>query len=252
MAVLLVFVTGCAASEEPPAPSTPPTSAPPSAPGLDQSVTQWCSGQETDGVEQELINTDDGSAVMTLRVGSGTTTAILSHQTNGKGSCGFLFFAQQLAAEGISVILVDSCGYGRSSCPSKESSPGILAEIAQQARDDGAERVALVGASMGGSLVTTAAPDSGADAVVNLSGAAKIDAAQLSRDAPLVEAPYLVVQSGEDYPDLEATRKVWDKIPAKKKELIKVSTGHGYDFLRPDKGETPTTVGQKVIDWISG
>ncbi|MDN5726567.1 MAG: lysophospholipase [Propionibacteriales bacterium] len=249
----VVLLTGCGAGGPGTAgPSSPPpaSSKPPPA-GQDQPVSQWCmgAGENTDGVEQKLVTTGSGAEVMTMRVGTGPVTALLVHQTNGKGACGFLFFAQQLARSGVSAVTVDACGYGRSDCPSDDT-PAVLAELANQARDEGAERVVLVGASMGGSLVTMAGPGAKADAVVNLSGPATFGPADLERDAPLVTMPLLVVQSGEDIADLDATRKIWDKIPAKRKQLVKQPNGHGYDFLRSDDPTKPTTGGRTVIDWV--
>lgn len=249
-----VLLTGCGGAVGSSVdPSSPPPASSKQAPaGRDQPVSQWCmgAGEDTNGVEQKLVTTGSGAEVMTMRVGTGPVTALLVHQTNGKGSCGFLFFAQQLAKSGVSVVTVDACGYGRTSCPSPDDTPAILSELANQARSEGAERVVLVGASMGGSLVTMAGPGAKADAVVNLSGPAKIGPADLERDAPLITMPLLVVQSNDDSADLDATRKIWDKIPAKRKQLLKQPDGHGYDFLRSDDPTKPTKVGRTVIDWV--
>ena len=69
--------------------------------------------------------------------------------------CGFLFYADFLAKRGIRILLVDLCDHGQSICLNDPiaDDPGAQVKLAvDAARAEGAERVVLVGASLGGPL----------------------------------------------------------------------------------------------------
>ena len=106
-------------------------------------------------------------------LGSSGTSAGLLHQTDGYGLCGFLFYADYLAEHGVRVVAMDLCGYGQSLCvgrPLGNDPAGQVKVVTDAVRADGATRVVLVGASMGGSVSLTAAKAVEADAIVDLSG----------------------------------------------------------------------------------
>ena len=62
------------------------------------------------GVEQRPLTAPDGSVINTVWLGSGSTAAVLLHQTDGNGLCGMLFYASYLADHGIRSVAIDLCG----------------------------------------------------------------------------------------------------------------------------------------------
>jgi pimeloyl-ACP methyl ester carboxylesterase len=97
---------------------------------------------------------------------------VLLHQGGGDGLCGFLFCADFLAKQGIRVALLDMCNNGQSYCVNRPIADDPAAQvklIVDVARADGAQRVVLVGASVGASVAVTAAGATKRDAIVILS-----------------------------------------------------------------------------------
>jgi pimeloyl-ACP methyl ester carboxylesterase len=140
-------------------------------------IEQFCTGYSIPaGITQRRLEAPDGALLNSAWLGSGETAAVLLHQGDGNGLCGFLFYADFLAKRGIKVALLDFCDYGQSSClgkPIAEDRSAQVKVITDAARADGARRVALVGASLGGAVAVTAARTTKPDAIVDLSGGAK-------------------------------------------------------------------------------
>jgi alpha-beta hydrolase superfamily lysophospholipase len=109
-------------------------------------------------------------------VGNGPDTAVFVHESGTQGLCGFWPYADWLAsAEGVRSVLFNQCAYGVSQCAAiDEAREWIAATEAAvaRARDHGARRVTIVGASVGGIVALHAATSitPRVDAVVNLSG----------------------------------------------------------------------------------
>jgi Alpha/beta hydrolase family len=96
---------------------------------------------------------------------------------HGDGMCGFLFYGEFLAAHGVHVVLMDFCDYGQSDCgDAPPQLPAQVEAVTRAVRDQGAKRVVLVGASLGGSVAVAAAKRTKADAIVDLSGPADFGA----------------------------------------------------------------------------
>lgn len=243
----LVLLAGCAGSggEE-----TDTAAEPGPSP---RTIDQQCRG-EFAGVEAGVLEGPDGAWLHTASVGDSSTVAVLLHQTNGGGLCGFLPYAQELADRGVQAELFDLCPYGQSVCqthqPWLEEPVSQIALVVERARAEGAERVVLVGASMGGSLAVQAAPAVQADAVVDLSGPAVFSTADFSRDAALLTMPALVAISDDDPDDVEALTEGFDTIPAETKEFVHVEAGHGYTLLEED--EVWTALADQVAGWVAG
>jgi pimeloyl-ACP methyl ester carboxylesterase len=186
-------------------------------------------------------------------LGSGKTTAVLLHEADGSGMCGFLFYADFLARHGIRVLLVDLCNHGQSNClndPIAED-PGAQVKLAvDAARADGAERVVLVGASLGGSVAVTAARPAKPDSIVVLSSSAKEEHSDIEADAPNVTMPALFAFSRADQADLGAVRNQLKNMPAKEKEFLIYDSGHGYTLLHDVSSEEPTALATRVAKWI--
>jgi dienelactone hydrolase len=186
-------------------------------------------------------------------LGSGETAAVLLHQTDGYGLCGFLFYADYLAKRGVRAVGMDLCGYGQTFCagPLADDPAGQVKLVTDAVRADGATRVVLVGASMGGSISLTAAKAVEADAIVDLSGPAEFEQSALAHDAANVTMPALFAFSGTDESDLKAVRKALPRMPSKKKQLLTYKTGHGYELLRDPITLAMTPLAKRVLRWVA-
>jgi dienelactone hydrolase len=284
-AVVLALPTACssgsggataegARSQEPSTSATGPTAASPSAtPG--ESATPaydpgpWrplrglgrC-GPQPPRLAHERFTTavvrGPGLVLPAVTAGRGRTVAVLLHQTNGNGFCGWLSFAQRVAqVPGQTALAIDLCGYGQSDCA--EGSTTIGRQVAQvraaigYARDRlGARRIVLVGASMGGSLaVLAAARDRRVDAVVDLSGPEEWGGAAVHRHGAELRAPLLVAMSDRERPvEIESARALADAAPPGS-VFLGADSGHGYELLEAADGR-PTPVSDQVLARIAG
>ena len=129
-------------------------------------------------------------------------------------------YADFLAKQGIRVALLDLCNNGQSYCVNRPIADDPAAQVklsVDAARADGAQRVVLVGASLGASVAVTAAGATKPDAIVILSSSAQEEHSDITKDAPNVAMPALFALSRADHDDLVVVRSQLKKMPTKKK-----------------------------------
>jgi dienelactone hydrolase len=197
--------------------------------------------------------------MLAVQLGRGKTIAVLLHQTDGDGLCGFWPYAVRLADhDGIHTVLVDLCGYGQSQCRQGKFYDDQLAQVAlavRWARSLGGTRIVLVGASMGGALALATTPSTHADAVVDLSGPPEWIGDQAAALAARVTVPTLVVSSpGDSSTSFAGIRALFARIPAHTKKFMTGDGSHGWDLLG-DYTTQPTTwypLADTVAHWITG
>lgn len=114
----------------------------------------------------------DGMSLSGAVLGEGPVVAVLFHQTASAGLCGGATYAAWLAERGVRAVLVDFCGWGSSVCPGRtgEDWEAQVRIPVEWARGQGATRVTLVGASLGGVVSLAVGEAAGADGIVSLSG----------------------------------------------------------------------------------
>jgi len=166
-------------------------------------------------------------------LGAGDTVAVLLHQTDGDGMCGFLFCGEYLTEHGVRVVLMDFCDYGQSDCgDAPPQLPAQVEAVARAVRDQGAKRIVLVGASLGGSVAVAAAKRTKADAIVDLSGPADFGTLSITDNARSITMPALFAYSNTDRSDLDKVRQNLKRMPSKKKIFLSFPAGHGYELLQ--------------------
>jgi dienelactone hydrolase len=161
--------------------------------------------------------------------------------------------ASYLADHGIRTVALDLCGYGQSFCQvSSQEDPVSQVNLAIDAlRDDGARRITLVGASMGGSLAVAAASATKADAVVDLSGPARFDSLDIKTNAPTLTMPILIAfGKATDPDDLAAVRAELAAMPTQRKQLVVLDEGHGVELLREPGSTKLSPLAEKVLAWV--
>jgi pimeloyl-ACP methyl ester carboxylesterase len=102
------------------------------------------------------LEASDGANVYGVQVGNGPNGVVLAHQFLSD-HCEFMPFARVLAARGYRVLVIDHRGYGASSGGNPSRLDLDVAAAVARLRADGATKVKLIGASMGGTAVLAAA-----------------------------------------------------------------------------------------------
>lgn len=197
----------------------------------DETVARRCTGERGPGRYRVVVA--KGSQLAAAELGRGPTWAVFLHQTDRDGLCGWWPYAARVAQQDVHVLLLDFCGYGRSTCtkPLVDDQIGQARAAVAYARRHGAERVTVVGASMGGAVALPSATASRADAAVDLSGPPDWPGTSLARDATSLTIPTLLAVSPEDPASVPAFRKAIRQVPAVIKRLEVLDYGHGYELL---------------------
>ncbi|WP_408896581.1 alpha/beta fold hydrolase [Nocardioides sp. R1-1] len=263
-------LAGCGADEEPAAggssasPEQTPSSSPPTAAPW-QPLTgplSRCGPQPAAAADAGFVPTtledEEVGRISAVTAGSGPTVAILLHQTDGNGACGWLPYAAQLVAEpGVQVLAIDLCGYGESECTGDRSSgPAQVDAVAVAVREARtrmkAARVVVVGASMGGSVALMAAASPvEVDAVADLSGPVDWDGMEVVDGGRALRVPVLVAMAdGEGEDQVAGARAIVDAAPQGSR-FEPAESGHGYDLLL-DRADQPTPLGSAVLGWVRG
>jgi len=200
----------------------------------------------------------DGQRLAVATVGSGPNVAVLLHQTGRSASCGWWPYAVRLAAAGTRAVLVDLCGYGRSECdpqmPWSADYPAQVKLVVEAVRTAGAQRVTLLGASMGGAVAAVSAGPARADAVVVLSSGAGFATMAVGPALAGLTIPVLGAGSQTEEADTQALADAVQASASPTKRFIRTAVGHGWDMVLdgPLPEAPPTPLGTTVIEWVRG
>ena len=186
------------------------------------------------------FRTRDGLVLSGAVVGSGPVGAVLIHEYP-RDLCGWWPYAEYLSAHGVRALLFDLRCFGNSPCPSGRghATTDVAAAMAELRRR-GARRVALVGASMGGSIAVVAAARLHPAAVVDLSGERDTTSLTPGIDANAgeaargVTAPALFAVARSDrYVTPQDMRAVARRTRSATRRVIVLpaEAGHGWDML---------------------
>ena len=187
----------------------------------------------------------DRTSLDGVMVGSGPVGVVLAHEYQAD-LCNAWSFADYLAKRGLRAFAVDLRCFGLSACPQGEAAgrvvDDLLAAVAEL-RGRGVTRVALVGASMGGSAALIAATrvQPPVNAVVELSGQADLTSQlgiPLNAGAAVTQlaVPAMFVVANYDaYTTVEETRAMYQAAKTADKRLEVLPTKfeglHGWGML---------------------
>ena len=198
------------------------------------------------GSEAITFASRDGVELQGRVFGRGTTAVVLSHMLPADQRSWF-DLAGRLAEEGYLVLTYDFRGYcpgGDGGCSQGERDISAIWQDVLGAidlvRERGADRVVLIGASMGGtaSLVAAAQPGTDVDAVITLSAPSSIEG--LVADGPLLQtisAGKLFVAGVGDFAAAQAAQELYSISPPPKRVEIVPADDHGTDLLTGPQGE---------------
>jgi pimeloyl-ACP methyl ester carboxylesterase len=145
----------------------------------------------------------DGTRLVGHRFGHGKTAVVLAHQSDGT-LCQWVPYAKRLAGLGYLAVVFDFRSAGASqyrSYPANRRWGGDVAAAGKVARAAGATKVFLVGASLGGSAVVSAAanvrpPVAG---VVSVSGSADLADALAAAKRLRVQSLFIAAKGDRDF-----------------------------------------------------
>lgn len=194
----------------------------------------------------------DGVMLAGRVFGNGSVGVVLSHMLPADQES-WWDFARELADNGYLALTYDFRGY----CPRDQAgcSEGgrdiaaiwqdVLGAI-DEVRSEGASRVVLMGASMGGtaSLVAASRPGVDVKAVVTLSAPSSIEGLVADRDTlATVTAAKLFIAGNGDAQAANAAQQLFATAPQPKRVDIVTSNDHGTDLLSGNQsGPVRTTI----------
>jgi dienelactone hydrolase len=206
----------------------------------------------------------DGTGLDGILAGSGTVVVVLAHEYNDD-LCGAWPFANYLAKRGFRVFAFDMRCFGRSACPQGGAAGRVVDDLVAavaELRHRSVTRVALVGASMGGSAALIAATrvKPAVDAVVALSGEAnptsllRIPLNARAAVQQLTVPAMFVVANLDQYTSVDETRAMYQADKTADKGLL-VLPGefdgfHGWMALTNYSGGFSSTA-TKVTEFIA-
>ena len=217
--------TGATGRAAPSSSTPPPTAAVP--------VSKPC--LRGGSVEPFRFTTSAGASLVGVALGSGRTGLVLGHQA-GSDLCEWLPHARSFARKGYRVLAIDFEGSGDSqagSGPDARLDTDVVAAAAQL-RQRGASKIVLIGSSMGGTAVLSAAtrvspPVAG---VVSLSGPAEYQGVDAKAALSRLRVPVLLAASADDYPFAGDARAMYRVAPVQDKHLLIIPGGaHGTSMI---------------------
>ena len=203
--------------------------------------------RSTDGVKLDgrLFGPDKGSAGV-----------VLAHMFPADQSAWY-FFAERLGDLGYRVLTFDFRGYcpgGDAGCSEGEKNiPAIWQDVegaVAALRSEGVTRLALVGASMGGtaSLIVAAKQGRDIDAVITLSAPPSFEGLDASPDTlAQVAAAKLFIAGNEDVGAAQAVDAFYSQTLPPKRPLILTTGDHGTDILTGNQAGIAST---EMISWL--
>jgi pimeloyl-ACP methyl ester carboxylesterase len=180
------------------------------------------------------LRTGDGVTLVGLALGRGRAGLVLGHQLRSD-LCEWVPQARAFARRGYQVLAFDFAGFGDSEHGSAQHRVDTdVAAAAEQLRRRGADRIVLVGSSMGGTAVLSAAtrvrpPVAGVVSLSGPSGFGGVDAVAAMRR---LRVPVLLVVGADDRPFAAQARALYQAARVRDKWLLVVpGGGHGTSLM---------------------
>ncbi|HET7367625.1 MAG TPA: alpha/beta hydrolase [Gaiella sp.] len=179
------------------------------------------------------MKTRDGVSLYGIEVGSGTTGVVLGHQYFSD-HCEFMAFARELAGLGYRALSIDFRGNGLSGTGRSNRLDLDVAAAVARLRADGATRVELVGASMGGTAVLVAGSwvRPVVNGIVSLSGPDYFRGMNATKAVERSRVPVRFLVSRDDRPFASDATVLMRRARANDKAIVRYTgAGHGSSIL---------------------
>jgi len=174
-----------------------------------------------------------------IAAGTGSTGIVLAHESDAD-VCQWVLEFNELIGKGYRVLAFDSHGFGASGDSRANFDDDVVA-AATALRADGATKVVLMGASMGGTYSLSAATKitPPVTAVISSSGPAVYGGVDAAEAVPKIAVPVLFVAQEDDRLFGQEARQMYDLAKASPDTEIKVTPGttHGHRLVSPGGDE---------------
>lgn len=197
--------------------------------------------------------TEDGGTIYGNLYGKGKHAVVLVHGGRFNKES-WAKQAPELVKAGFRVLAIDLRGYGKSTGPGQQgifSAPlhlDVLAAV-RYLRSNGAKSVGLLGGSLGGGAAGDAVAHAKPGEISRLATLAGFWSHKRGED---INVPLLVIMTREDAnaggPRLPGIQREFDKVPAKKKELV-ILEGNAHAQFMFDT-EHSAVIMKKVIKFL--
>lgn len=210
----------------------------------------WACGTEAPRAPsgQEVRFTSDGVELEGELYGRGDVAVILLHMLPADRTS-WTAFARRLAGEGYAALAFDFRGFGGSQGERRIDLvwKDTLAAV-RFMRSRGHERVALVGASMGGTAALIVATREDLEAVVTLSAPSTFRGLAIPPEAlEVIEEPKLFIAAHGDVGAAASAQQLYAESPGTKDLQILDGRDHGTELLQGEQGEV---VGAAILDFL--
>jgi len=195
-----------------------------------------CGGASGINARALWLTASDGVRLYAIEAGRGPTAVVLAHQ--GRSDlCEELPYAKTLLASGLRVLAFDFRGDGHSELPAGNSLAlgRDLAAAVARVHKDGAKRVFLIGASMGGAAVVQNGAGLPVDGLVSLSGTRLWPGYGINKPGPSVlRAPFLYIGSRSDSrAPLKEARTIFHRVGSRdKRTVFYPGSLHGWELVQ--------------------
>lgn len=195
----------------------------------------------------------DGVRLYAVQAGSGSTTIVLAHEAVSS-LCESLPYAKTLIDSGLRVLAFDFRGYGYSDGrPRNRLALGLdLAAAVQRARSNGASRVFLLGASMGGAAIVQNTSNLPVDGRISLSGTRLWRGFGVNDPAGVrrLRAPFLYVGSRRDrITPLQEALRIFRRVGSHDKRMASYrGSRHGFELVQ--SGPYAARVRELILAWV--
>jgi uncharacterized protein len=249
--LLAAFATAASASAGSP---TAEPSQPRDAATAPPSLAMACGSASGITARALWLTTDDRVRLYAIEAGDGKIGVILAHQ-GGSDLCEELPYAKTLLHSRLSVLAFDFRGNGHSARPMKNALAyrrDFTAAI-MQLRSDGAKRVFVIGASMGGAAAVQNSGGLPLAGVVSLSGTRLWPGYGINKPGPpTLRAPLLYVGSRSDprAPLREARTIVRNAGSRDKRSIFYRGSLHGWELVQAAPFAAKTRA--LILAWIRG
>jgi len=217
------------------------------------SLVEACGSADTFPAQSMWLKTSDNVRLYAVDAGDGPVAVVLAHQ-GGSDLCEELPYAKTLLAAGLRVVAFDFRGNSHSESPdhNRLSLGRDLAAAVARARFDGAKRVFMIGASMGGAAVVQNTARIAVDGRVSLSGTRLWTGYGLNDPAGVraLRAPFLYIGTRNDWrAPVKEARAIFGSVGSRDKRITFYPGGlHGWQLVQ----EAPFagTARALILSWI--
>jgi dienelactone hydrolase len=239
--VLVLAVAGCHGGSPRTAAASSQSSVTTASPTKTKTATPPACPNEPATARRLTLTTNDNLTLPATEIGTGPRGVLFVPETGSQGECGWMPYADDLAAKGLHILLMG------------EADVSAVDTALNELHSNGAMTIVVVGASTGATKALAAEAGSAADSAPGVAAVVALSADELGNlpaEAPTIHVPVLMAVADDDaYVSTADERGLFDALAVppslKTLDVRPGGTGHGWDLLA-DEGFKHT-----VTDFIT-